>query len=200
MSPRIMCHDHELSDSDREFITAKIGRLRKYYDRITEVSVILDAAKRTALAEILTSGPHMNLRFKHEAEDMRTAFEGALNKAERGLRKNKEKKWGDKMHKRNSVTIRRFNPTGFDFNINFREDGAGLAEALGAEAVEPKPMSLEEAHTQLQSRDTGLFVFVNSATGKVTILHRKTDDEVEMVEIEGDDLSLDHVLEVQAGN
>jgi hypothetical protein len=43
-------------------------------------------------------------------------------------------------------------------------------------------------------------VFINSATGKVTILHRKADDEVEMVEIEGEDLSLDHVLEVQAGN
>jgi putative sigma-54 modulation protein len=200
MSPRIMCHDHELTDSEKDFITTKIGRLKKYYDRITEVSVILDSAKRTALAEILTSGPHVNLRFKHEAADMRTAFEGALNKAEQGLRKTKEKKWGDKMHKRNSVTIRRFNPMGFDFSVDLASEEPHPVESLRPEAVEPKPMSLEEAYAELRAHQTGLFVFLSTATGKVTILHRNAEEEIEMLEIEGDDLPLDHIVEMHASN
>ena len=79
--PRIMCHHHALSDSDREFITKKVDRLRKFFERIAEVSVILDAEKRVCVAELLVFGPQLNLRVRHSAEDMRTAFEEAINKA-----------------------------------------------------------------------------------------------------------------------
>ena len=110
MSPRIMCHHHSLSDTDRDFITGKVANLRKYFERIVEVSVILDATKHECLAELLMFGPQISLRVKHTAGDMRTAFEGALNKAERKLRKTREKQIANRKHGKRNVTIRRFNP------------------------------------------------------------------------------------------
>jgi len=197
MSPRIMCHHHDLTESEKEFITQKVQRLKKYFDRIQEVSVILDSGKSFSLAEILTSGPHTNLRFQHQAPDMRTAFEGAIDKAERGLTKNKERKWGDKMHRRRNFTIRRFDPVGFDFAADLSEDHNGQQENRAFENLEPKPMTLEEAHLQLETRQKGLLVFVNAKTDKINILHRNAQNEVEWVELENDEVSLDEIAEMQ---
>ncbi len=191
-----MCHNHDLSDADRALIVEKIGKLRKFFDRILEVSVILDSTKKTAMAEILTFGPQMNLRFKADADDMRTAFEEALNKAERGLRKTKNKKWGDKMKGRNNVTIRRFNPMDFDFAEERPREESTDEEMIRQEALEAKPMSLEEAHLQLKARDKGLLVFVNAKTENVNILHRNADNEVELVELEGSDIPEEQILEM----
>lgn len=197
MSPRIMCHHMTLSDADKDLITEKIQRLRKYFERLTEVSVILDATKNGVQAEILTLGPQMNLRFRDQADEVRTAFESVLNKAERGLRRNKEKRFGDKKTKRHNITIRRFNPMDFDFATDFSEDD-GTGKTILHESVEPKPMSLEEAHLQLAARDKGLLVFLNAKTEKVNILHRTQEDHVELVELEGAvDLHPDDTLEVQ---
>jgi putative sigma-54 modulation protein len=187
--PRIMCHNHEISEKDRSFIEEKVGKLKKYFDRITEVSVILDETKTTHQAEILAYGPQMSLRFRQEAGDMRTAFEGALNKAEQGLHKTKTKRWGDKMKGRNSVTIRRFNPMDFETEGSAPAPKANNGFHLSEEALEPKPMSIEEAHLQLKARNTGLLVFINSKTDKVNILHRNAHNEVEQVEFDGDEIT-----------
>jgi putative sigma-54 modulation protein len=198
--PRIMCHNHTLSNLDREFVTDKAERLKKYFDRINEVSVILDATKRSAVAEILTFGPHLNLRFRCEADDMRSAFESAINKAERGLNKAKDKRWGDKMHRRRNVTIRRFNPMGFDFDIDMDElEAADTARAFTTETLEPRSMSLEEANTQLSSQVKDILVFINTQTDRLTILHRNSAQETAMLEFEGHYTPAEEILEIPVG-
>lgn len=199
--PRIMCHNHTLSNHDREFITEKVERLKKYFDRIREVSVILDAAKRTAVAEILTFGPQINLRFRSEADDMRTAFEGAINKAERGLNKAKDKRWGDKMHRRRNVTIRRFNPAGFDFAATMSDEleTPELTPSFTTETLEPVSVSLQEAYDKLQTQEKDFVVFLNNQTDKLTILHRNSSHEVEMIEFEGHYTPAEEILEIPVG-
>ena len=181
--PRIMCHHHALSDSDREFITKKVDRLKKFFDRIAEVSVILDAEKRVCVAELLVFGPQVNLRVRHSADDMRTAFEEAVNKAERTLSKTKDKKWGDKKSRRHNVTIRRLTPEGA------LPDEVAATAAPGAdlpvEHLEPLPMSLEEARAAMESARSGLIVFVNPKTDEINLLHRNGKGLVELVELTG---------------
>jgi hypothetical protein len=48
--------------------------------------------------------------------------------------------------------------------------------------LEPKPMSLEEAHLQMHAREKGLLVFVNSRTDEINILHRNSQNQIELVE------------------
>lgn len=184
--PRIMCHHHALSDSDREFITKKVDRLKKFFDRIAEVSVILDAEKRVCVAELLIFGPQLNLRVRHSADDMRTAFEEAINKAERTLTKTKDRKWGDKKGRRHNVTIRRLTPEG-----ELPEEVLVGAEAgtpgmdLAVEHIEPLPMSFEEARAKMESARSGIIVFVNPKTDEVNLLHRNSKGQVELLELTG---------------
>jgi putative sigma-54 modulation protein len=190
MSPRIMCHQHSISESDREFIKGKIDKLKKIFDRITEVSVILDSAKHQCNVEILLYGPHLNLRVQDKSDDMRTAFEGALKKAERWLRKSKERMYVAKKQKRN-VTIRRFGSGGPAEPAAGAENHAGaLREPHSMEEVEPKPMSLEEAHLQMHTRKKGLLVFLNAETNEINILHRNAENQVELVELDVAEASL----------
>jgi putative sigma-54 modulation protein len=178
-----MCNHYNLNESDRELVVSKIERLKKFYERISEVSVILDASGNQNLAEILVWGPHVNLRVKEDAPDMRTAFEAALNKAERSLAKTKEK---IKAHRskggRRNVSIRRFDPVYFETSL---EPEGTTAESrlpeIPAEDMEPKPMSLDEAHLQMNTLNRGLLVFVNSETEEINILHRNKANEVELV-------------------
>jgi ribosomal subunit interface protein len=175
-----MCHHHELSDLDRDMITRKIGSLKKFFERIREISVILDEVRHECHAELLIFGPQLSLRVKETDEDMRTAFEGALNKAERILAKTKDKKWGGKKHAGN-MTIRRFEP------ISGEPDQATPAAApaeLSVEHVEPEYMTLDQAREEVQRRKNGMLVFINQKTDEVNILHRSSvTGQLELVEL-----------------
>ena len=190
MSPRIVCHQHALNDSDREFIVGKVARLRKYYDRISEVSVILDSARKDCQAEILIYAPHCNLHLRSVADDMRTAFEGALNKAERALVKMKGRLWGDKKSRRRSVTIRRFSPAGVEEIPSLEaEAGSEDGDGIQVEHIVPEPMSVSEARERMLRQEDGMLVFVNRRTEEINILHRNAKDQLELLELSGSGLS-----------
>jgi ribosome hibernation promoting factor len=201
MSPRIMCHHHSLSDADREFITGKVSNLKKYFERIVEVSVILDATKNECLTELLMFGPHTSLRVKNNAGDMRTAFEGALNKAERTLTKARDKRIGNKRHSRRNVTIRRFDPQ--PESEAPPEGGNGISQttvdALPIEHVEPRPMAIEDALTEMLKTKSGILVFVNPKTEEINLLHRNADNQVELVELTGTVLFQPAEMEIAEG-
>lgn len=175
-----MSHKYEISDADREFINGKVSRLRKFYDRIQDVNVILDAAKRQHLAEIMLLGPHLDVHVKGEAKDMRTAFETAINKAERNLKKTKDKLYGNKKHGRQSVSIRRF-PDEEVLSVLPGEEAEGV-ETLPKERIEPETMSIDEARRRM-AEDRGILVFLNKDTDSINILHRNQEKQVEWIEI-----------------
>ncbi len=180
--PRIICHHHKLSDRDRDFIEEKVGKLRKYFERISEVSVILDAAGNDSQAEILVLGPQMNIRVHSVNEDMRAAFETALNKAERSLRKTKNKLF-DKKSRRRNVTIRRFTPEEL---ADEPEDTSEESLAkIPIEHVDPEVMTLAEAREKLDRVKEDLVVFVNPKTDEINLLHHNRDGKVELVELNG---------------
>jgi len=186
MSPRIIGHNLDVSPEDRDFISGKVARLRKFYERISEVSVIFDAVKTTVQAEILIQGPRCNLHVRNAGEDILQAFDGALDKAERSLKKMKDKLWGDKKSRRRSVSIRRFNPN--EIPVEPVETSAGEFEDIGSipvETVEPEPMTLEEAARRVDETRSGLFIFVNPKTEEINIVHRNRQGQLELMELTG---------------
>jgi putative sigma-54 modulation protein len=180
-----MCHNHSVSDEDREFMTKKVARLKKFYERIHEVSIILDAERHMNQAEILLWGPHLNLRVKGEAVDMRAAFEAAVDKAERSLTKTKEKMYDSRANRRRNVTIRRLRP---DDVAGMPPAGAAAPtsqtqeEALPVERLEPQVLSVKDARALLE-RERDLVVFINADTQELNILRRNKADHVELIEL-----------------
>ena len=82
----------EITDGIREHIYAKVERSLSGLTRIQDVQVVLELQKRTHIAEIIAKGKnHIHVEAEAESENMYTSIDVAIEKAERQLRKLREK-------------------------------------------------------------------------------------------------------------
>lgn len=79
------------SDRLKEFATNEVQRLKKYYDDILEVEIILDYIKQQQLAEIVVKVFGQKLAVAEKSEDMYKSVTLAVDKLERKILKYKEK-------------------------------------------------------------------------------------------------------------
>jgi putative sigma-54 modulation protein len=85
-------HGH-LSPATQSKITAKVSRLKRYFDRLTALNVTVDL-QNAALptVEIVASAEHFHDMVSHEASaQLWRCVDGATQKLEQQLRKHKEK-------------------------------------------------------------------------------------------------------------
>lgn len=94
MQLNISGHHLEITESIREYVTNKLSRLEKHYDRITSTHVILSVDKLAQKAEatIHVSGGEIFADSEHE--DLYAAIDNLTDKLDRQLIKHKEKHRG----------------------------------------------------------------------------------------------------------
>ena len=85
-------HGH-LSPAAQSKISAKVSRLKRYFDRLTALNVTVDLENASLPAvEIVASAEHMQEMVSHELSPMLwRSVDGAVQKLEQQLRKHKEK-------------------------------------------------------------------------------------------------------------
>ena len=81
----------EITNSIREHIYDKVDRTLTDFPRVEDVRIILDLQKIEHQAEVLVQGKSIHVEGTSVAENMYTAIDQALDKAERQLRKSREK-------------------------------------------------------------------------------------------------------------
>jgi putative sigma-54 modulation protein len=76
----------------KSFAEQKANKLLKYYDRIQEIEVIMDAAKDTTRVEMIVNAEHKLMFIAHHEEaDAYAAIDQCIDKLERQLTDHKEK-------------------------------------------------------------------------------------------------------------
>lgn len=85
-------HGH-LSPASQSKITAKVSRLKRYFDRLTALNVTVDLQNASQpTVEIVASAEHFHDMVSHEhAGQLWRSVDGAVQKLEQQLRKHKEK-------------------------------------------------------------------------------------------------------------
>ena len=79
------------SDRLKDYAAAEVQRLKKYYDDILDVEIILDYVKQQQVAEIVIKVFGQRLAVAEKSEDMYKSITLAVDKLERKLLKYKEK-------------------------------------------------------------------------------------------------------------
>ncbi|MBN1482679.1 ribosome-associated translation inhibitor RaiA [candidate division KSB1 bacterium] len=79
------------SERLKEFATTEVRRLKKYYDDILDVEIILDYVKQQQVAEVVIKVYGQRLAVVEKTEDMYKSVTLAVDKLERKLLKYKEK-------------------------------------------------------------------------------------------------------------
>jgi putative sigma-54 modulation protein len=81
----------DITDGIREHIYDKVERTLVDFPRVEDVRIVLDLQKLIHTAEVLVQGKNIHVEGKAESENMYTSIDDALIKAERQLRKLREK-------------------------------------------------------------------------------------------------------------
>jgi putative sigma-54 modulation protein len=86
----------DLSAATQEKINEKAAKLTRYFDRVTSIQVTVDLEHREApLVEVCVSAEHAeDFVATDSSSNVLAAFDGAVHKIERQLRKHKEKLTG----------------------------------------------------------------------------------------------------------
>lgn len=94
MQLTISGHHLDITDPIRDYVTNKLSRLERHYDRITSTDVILSVEKLTQKAEAKVKVTGGELFADSEHEDLYAAIDMLTDKLDRQLIKHKEKQRG----------------------------------------------------------------------------------------------------------
>jgi putative sigma-54 modulation protein len=82
----------EVTPALKTFAEQKANKLLKYYDRIQEIEVILDAGKDRTTVEMIVNAEHKNMFIAHHGDgDAYACIDGCVDKLERQLTDHKDK-------------------------------------------------------------------------------------------------------------
>ena len=94
MRINITARHFKMTDKIKDYANKEVFRLKKYYDGIIDVDIVLGWEKKDRIAEINISVFHTLLNAQERSEDMLLAIHGAVNKLERQIIKYKERLHG----------------------------------------------------------------------------------------------------------
>ncbi|MBE6160349.1 MAG: ribosome-associated translation inhibitor RaiA [Lactobacillales bacterium] len=164
----------EVTDSIRNYIEEKLGKLDKYFENPDEItaSVLVRESGINDKVEVTIPIKTTILRAEVSTKDLYEAIDLVVEKLERQIRKNKTR-----MNKINKESIVAF----IDFEIT--EEEKKEEAVVKRKTVEMKPMSEEEAILQMNLIGHDFFIFKNSATDEVSVLYRRNDEQYGIIDV-----------------
>lgn len=84
-------HHIDITESMRNYVNEKIGRLEKHFDRLTDIHVILSVEKQVQKAEATIHVKGNKIFALSENQDMYVAIDALADKLDRQIIRHKEK-------------------------------------------------------------------------------------------------------------
>jgi len=168
----------ESTDALRDYAKEKVSRINKYAGAPAEVAIVLSLEKRRHTAEITLSTDGITINAKEVTEDMYSSIDLAVDKLERQVKKHKEK---IKDHKPGAQRERMAR---YNILAAQPEEETPRGRIIKTESVFIKPMAIDEAIMQLDVMNSDFMVFTNAETQKVTVLYRRRDGNLGLIEPE----------------
>lgn len=163
--------------------------VKKYIDRVTSVSVVISREAHLFRVDITGNlGTHSGLvvRSRGSSEDVYAAFDEALEKASKQLRRYKRKITNHHKltHEQQAEVINHSSATKYvispDAGEHDEEKQAGLIIAEKPTAIEK--MTVSEAVMKMDLQDLPAVMFFNSAHGRLNVVYRRADGNISWVD------------------
>ncbi|HBO16103.1 MAG TPA: ribosome-associated translation inhibitor RaiA [Porticoccaceae bacterium] len=94
MHMTISGHHLTVTEPMRDYVTAKLSKLERHYEQITQIAVILSVDKLVQKAEATVHAVGADLFANAEHEDLYAAIDALSDKLDRQIIKHKEKNRG----------------------------------------------------------------------------------------------------------
>jgi putative sigma-54 modulation protein len=168
----------EVSQQLKALAERKLRKLSRTLRGITHVHVILSVDKHRKIAEVSVHSPHLDLTAREQSPELAVSLATVLDKLERQAQRQLGKWRERKRRPAPGAQSRAAGPP--------PEPAAGDAvpRVIRSRRLPVKPMTLDEAALEMgQSRD-GLVVFRDAVTERVSVLYRRRDGNLGLIEPE----------------
>ncbi len=189
----------EITPAIRKQVEQGLKKLTKIIGDNFETKVVLTVEKHRNVADISITSPNRNpVVGLAEAKDMASALDEALERIERQLLKSKgrwrnlkrqpKKAWveGEARTQELQLAVGASASAAVPVAVHTfpavpRKQEAHIIKT--SDAIALRPMSVEEAVKEAEFRDRHVFVFREKKSGRITVLHRRNDGKVELIEV-----------------
>ncbi|AZI41416.1 ribosome-associated translation inhibitor RaiA [Deinococcus psychrotolerans] len=171
----------DVTDALRDYVESKLTRLDRFNGQITDARVTLtvrdvrDASRRNRV-EVQLNVPNGIIRAEEHNADMYAAIDKAGDVLERQLRKFKTKI----MRHRNDATLDAAAPAQADSSGD--DVSEFNPEIVRQKRFDMRPMSAEDAVTQMEALGHDFYVFLNMTTDSCGVVYRRKDGHYGLIE------------------
>ncbi|MBM4285685.1 MAG: ribosome-associated translation inhibitor RaiA [Deltaproteobacteria bacterium] len=162
----------EPSEALKNYVTERLKKFRRYLEGPIEAHVVLGLEKFRHLADVTLNSNGRIIKGREENVDMYAAIDLVVDKLDMQLKKLRERLREVKPERGRGPA-----PAGFP------EEEASLP-SLRRQRVEVTPLRVVDAVELLQRKDRDLVVFTEVSTGALSILYRRADGSLVLVEPE----------------
>ncbi len=175
MKFNIRANKLELTNSIKDYVESKIGKLNKYFESPEEISanVVIRTDGIDDIIEVTIPIKKAVLRAEAANKDLYAAIDLVLEKLERQIRKNKTR-----MRNRNTKEIESMF---VEFDVT--EEEALENKIVKRKVIDTKPMDEEEAILQMNLLGHDFFVFKNIETDDISVIYRRKDSNYGIIDV-----------------
>ncbi len=157
----------------KDYVTEKLGKLKKIFDKPFEANVTLSVEKYRHIAEVYLAGKGITIKAFESTDDLYSAIDLVCDKVERQMKKYREKR-KDKSQGLPAPMV-----SGSSLVIS--EGGSG-PRIVRHDNFLHKPMSVEEAAHHLDLMKVDVVMFVNQETNLPGVVFRQQDGNIGFTE------------------
>lgn len=158
-----------ISKTYREAVARRLEKLEAIFPKIGDARVVLAKEKHRRTAALTLIAKHHTFRSQETSADLAAALDMAIDALARQVRETK-----DRVKNRKTRRARRLVPVA--------PPPAPPAPDVVVRRIPLKPMSLEEAMEQFRLGRDDFVVFLNARTDTVSVLYRRKDGGLGLVE------------------
>lgn len=167
------------SDHLKKYANKRFGKLGKYisHSEAADLQVSLMVEKFRQKAEVVLKADNIHLSAFETSEDMYSSIDMVLDKLEAQLRKLREKMKSRGKKARGNKEVQMDYLTFAD-----KDSGDWTPTIVGRDSYEPKPMSVDEAAMQLDTKDSEFLVFRNSDTEGINVIYKRRNGDFGLID------------------
>ncbi len=162
----------DVTDALKQYAIEKFGKLEKYLPKNIQVTVTLSVVKKVHhIAEAMLKTDGLLVQAHEETEEMYSSIDLLVEKIEKRIRKYKERLVDHKQHNRTEPEP-----------MASTHPDDRIPQIIKTKRFDLKPMHAEEAVMQMELLDKEFYVFSNATSGDITVIYRRKDGNVGLIE------------------
>lgn len=184
MEVRVYGRGVQINDRIRSYAVSRVDRSARYFDRldvveVNVVKVVPPAGSQRFRAEMVTRSARHRVSAEGEGDTVHHALDAAADRFAKQLRR-----LGERMTERRRQRPRDRPGTSAPDSARLSETGVveGPPEIVQVRRPAGKPMSPEDAALVMDEHEYSFLVFTNAETGQVSVLYRRNDGRLGLIE------------------